>query len=257
MYTKPSSPQSIGQVLDGSFRLTAMSFRHVWVYALLAGLAGNAAAIYQFTRGGSSMAALAAQQDAVYWSLVLAGSLLGVLFMAAIYLRIDAIASGRTDDGNALSAALPRWPLLVVAFILYFIAVAVGLVLLIIPGIILMVSLMLCTAVLLFEDKGPIASLTGSHRLVWGHWWRTLVIMTVGGIIVAVLYMILGVLGGAIAPVLAGGDALIVGLVTTVLVLALAGILITPFFVALGLNVYWDLKLRKEGGDLAARAQAV
>ena len=47
--------------------------------------------------------------------------------------------------------------------------------------------------------------------------------------------------------------AFIVQAVTTVL----AGFLITPFFVSLYLEVYRDLKMRKEGGDLAARIEAV
>ena len=32
---------------------------------------------------------------------------------------------------------------------------------------------------------------------------------------------------------------------------------VTPFYVALLLAVYWDLKLRKEGGDLASRVAAL
>jgi hypothetical protein len=256
MYVKPSSPQSIGQVLDGSFRLTAASLRHTWFLALLAGLASYAATVYQVSRGGPLVQSLTAPQDATYWTLYVIGVLLSMLFVAAIYLRIDAVASGNAAEGNALSAVVPRLPLLIVMMILYILAIIIGCILLFVPGLIVAVSMMLCMAVFLFEDKGPIASLASSHRLVWGHWWRTLAIVSVGGIIVFVLYVLVGFVAAAIAPLLTGGDALLAALVSAAIVLGLLGVIITPFFAALLLNIYWDLKLRKEGGDLVARAQA-
>lgn len=257
MYARPASPQSIGQVLDGSFRLTAAAFRHTWLLALLAGLASYAASAYQFTRGDTVVQALTAPQDPVYWSLYVGGVLLSMLFFAVILLRIDSLAGGTAAGTGALPTALRRLPLLIVLLVLTMVALIVGLVLLLIPGLILMISLMLATPILLLEDKGPFASLTASHRLVWGHWWRTAAIITVAGIIMIVLYFIFGLIGAAIAPLLAGGDPLVASLVSLLIVLALLGVLFTPFFVSLILNVYWDLKLRKEGADLAARASAV
>lgn len=256
MYEKPTSPQSIGQVLDGSFRLAAASFRHTWLLALLAGLASYAASAYQFSRGGTLMEAALAPQDATYWTLYVAGVVLSILFFAAIYLRVDAIAGGTAAEGGAVSVALRRLPLLLVLTILTVVAITCGLVLLIIPGLILAISLIASMPIFLLEDKGPIDSLTASHRLVWGHWWRTAAILTVGGIIVIVLYFIFGFVGAAIAPLVTRGDALLGGLISLLIVLALLGIVITPFFVSLILNIYWDLKLRKEGGDLTARVQA-
>jgi hypothetical protein len=257
MYVKPTSPQSIGQVLDGSFRLTAASLRHTWVLALLAGLASYAATVYQFTRGGGALAQpFTVPQDPIYWILYVTGLLLTLLFLAAIYLRIDAVASGDPDGSNALAAAVPRLPLLVVIWILYMLAVIIGCILLVVPGMIVLVSMMLAMPIFLFEDKGPIASLTSSHRLVWGHWWRTAVILTVAGIVILVLYFIVAFIAAAIAPLAAGGEALLATLISAAIVLALLGIIVTPFMAALLLNIYWDLKLRKEGGDLVARAQA-
>lgn len=257
MYSKPTSPQSIGQVLDGSFRLTRSAYRQTWVLALLAGLVTTPASIYQFTQGESFTQSLLAPADAVYWTLYSVGMLVSLVFLSAIYLRIDAIAGGTTGGSNVMAAALRRYPWLLLSFILTLVAWAVGLVLLFIPGMILVVSLMLGMPILLLEGKGPINSLTSSHRLVWGHWWRTSVILTVAFIVVMVLYMILGGIAGAVAPLIASGSAEIAAVMAVAIVLSLAGILITPFFLALILNIYWDLKLRKEGGDLAARAEAL
>lgn len=257
MYSKPSSPQSIGQVLDGSFRLAAASFKHTWRFALLAGISGYLATAYQFTRGDTLVEAVTSPQDAMYWTLYCVGFFLSMLFYSAMYVRVDSVAGGSTTGGSALAIALRRMPLLIALIFLNLLAVVVGIILLIVPGMILMVSLVLAMAIFMLEDKGPIESMTSSHRLVWGHWWRTAAILTVGGIIVFVVYIILGIVAAALAPLLAGGEAIIATMISVLLVLGLAGILIAPFFVSLILNIYWELKLRKEGGDLAARAEAV
>ena len=67
--------------------------------------------------------------------------------------------------------------------ILFTLAVMIGTLLLIIPGLILMVSLLLCFPTALFDRQGPGFRLTESHRLVWGNWWRTAAILSVGLII--------------------------------------------------------------------------
>lgn len=256
MYVKPARPQSIGQLLDGTIRLTAVAFRDTWLLALFGGLSPIVASVYQFTRGGTLVAMATATGDAIYWTLYAVGMLLSVFFSAAIYLRLDAVASGAGGGGNVLVVAGSRLPLLVVLTILFVLALMLGLVLLIVPGVILAVSLMLATPVLLLEGKGPIASLLTSHRLVWGTWWRTAAILGVGGVIVVVMYLTVGFIAGAVAALLAGGEPMLAGLISLAIVQTLVGILMLPFFAALLLNVYWDVQLRKEGGDLAARARA-
>jgi hypothetical protein len=256
MYSKPTSPQSIGQVLDGSFRLTATAFGRSWILALFAGLSAYAASVYQFTRGQSLEEALTAPQDAIYWTLYVLGLLGSILFYSALYIRIDNIASGGGGPG-ALPTALRKLPMLIVLIILNMLALTVGFILLIVPGLILIVSLMLAMPILLLEGKGPVDSLKSSHKLVWGHWWRTTAILTVGVIVIFVLYIILGIIAAAVAPLVAGGEAAFAAVVSMFIVLALAGVLISPFVCSMILNIYWDLKLRKEGSDLAARAEAV
>ena len=45
--------------------------------------------------------------------------------------------------------------------------------------------------------------------------------------------------------------------VSVLIIGGLMSVLFVPYYVALLLSVYWDLKLRKEGGDLAARVSAL
>ena len=256
MYAKPTSPQSIGQVLDGSFRLAAASFRHTWIYAVLAAIASYAATIYLFTRGGNNLEqAMLAQGDPIYWTLYCVGVIGSVFFLAAMYLRTDQIAGGDSGGSSAIGTALGRLPLLVVLTILTVLAIGIGMLLLIIPGIILSVSLMAAVPIFMLEDKGPVSSLTSSHRLVWGHWWRTLLILIVGGVIALVMWFVMSFIAAAIAPFLAGESTELEIALAAVIGIALIGVVLAPFFVSLVLNIYWDLKLRREGGDLAARVQ--
>jgi hypothetical protein len=125
--------------------------------------------------------------------------------------------------------------------------------------VILSVSLMLATNFVVFEGKGPIDALTGSHKLVWGNWWRSAAILTVGFILVIVIYLAVGLVIGVVSPFIGLGldDVVMYSLVSGMLIGVLMNVLVMPFFTALLIALYWDLKLRKEGGDLAARVGAL
>jgi hypothetical protein len=97
---------------------------------------------------------------------------------------------------------------------------------------------------------------------VWGNWWRTAAILAVGFIVVFVIYMAASLVIGVLVPllVLGGGDAesvLLITLISSLLIGVLMSLLITPFYISMLLAIYWDLKLRKDGGDLAARVGAL
>lgn len=262
---RPVQPQTIGEVLDTSFRLYRLSFGKVWPLCLLMGVASSPTAVYMFTHpqpqpsADNPFAALAMFQDPTYWVSYLIGTVLMLCVMGALYLRQNAVGSGEElSNIQALRLAIPKvLPLFAMSF-LFAIAVAVGTLLLLVPGIILMLSLSLCFVIALIEDRGPLNSLIGSHRLVWGNWWRTSVIMTVALILVIVLYAAVGFVIGVTAPlVVSGTDATLYAFIVSQLVAMSAGVLLTPYFIALLLAVYWDLKLRKQGGDLAARVGAL
>jgi hypothetical protein len=148
---------------------------------------------------------------------------------------------------------------LFVMSILFFIAVMIGLVLLLIPGFILLVSLMLAWNLAVLEGKGPLAALIESHRLVWGSWWRTATILTVGFVIAFIIYVAIGFVIAIALPLLRIGaqDAVLFQLASGVILGVIINLVVTPYYIALLTSIYWDLKLRKEGGDLAARVAAL
>jgi hypothetical protein len=195
-----------------------------------------------------------------YWLTYALSLVISMWALGALYLKIQ--ASGTGEDlgvGTVLQASLGRIVPLFVMSILFIIAIMIGCVLLVVPGLILMVSLMLSWNLVVFEGKGPIAALTGSHRLVWGSWWRTATILTVGFIIVFIIYFAIALVIGMVMPLLGMGaqDPFMFGLVTGLIIGIVINLLVTPYYIALLISIYWDLKLRKEGGDLAARVGAL
>lgn len=267
MAIQPAQPQSIGGVLDSGFQLYKSSIGVVWPLCLLLIVAGSPPTIYLAITGGGAalastdMAAMLAPMMRPGYALTnLLSLLLSMWVFGALFLKMQSIGAGtQLGASAALQAAVRRAPWMLVMTLLLIIALMIGFVLLVVPGLILAVSLMLGWVVLMLEDKGPVASLTTSHRLVWGHWWRTAAILTVGFIVLFVIYLAVGTLVGVVLPLVAGSmeDVVLYTLISVFAISIVVNLLVTPFYVALMLAVYWDLKLRKEGGDLAARVSAL
>lgn len=266
MSMQPTQPQSIGGVLDTTFQLYKASVVKMIPLSLLMALVSSPNSIYVFTQGGANpndpLAMLNLVQTPGYW-LSICVTYIGLVFgVAAASIKMAAIANdGDASIGTALARSMMRLPSLMLSLVLYFVAVTIGSILLIVPGIILSVTLLLFVGTGVFDNKGPIAALTASHRLVWGNWWRTTAILLVGMIILIVIYMVAGLLIGIVVPlmIIGGGSEnfALVGLVSALLIGLLVSLMMTPFYIALFLAIYWDLKLRKEGGDLAARVGAL
>lgn len=121
------------------------------------------------------------------------------------------------------------------------IMVLIGLILLIIPGIYLAVRFTVAAQAVVLERQGVTDSLRRSWNLVEGNWWRTFGIVLVVAILVSVLERIVGSIVGA-----AAGDVLGTGLST-----AVVGILIQPIQAIALTLLYYDLRIRREGGGAA------
>lgn len=271
MPIQPSQPQGVGGVLDTAFQLYKASLAVVWPISLLLAIVGMPPTLYWMFSGrplpdpdsiGASVG-LNLGFDAADPIGSLVGVISGVLtlwVLSALYLKQRALGvDQQLGVGDALNMALRRLAPLVGASILFVLAVVAGLLLLLVPGLILAVSLMMYMALLLFEDKGAVDSLTASHRLVWGNWWRSSAILTVALILVVVIFVALGVVAVIVAPFagLAMADIVMVGLISELIFNAAFNLFLMPFFTAVMIALYWDLKLRKEGGDLAARVNAL
>lgn len=258
MYQLATAPRGIGQVIDSVFKLFRASFTSLLVFALFGALLGVVPFAYMLWVGALDNPAVAAGigLSPGYWITVLCTIPLTLTVYGAALARGESIAQGqKISVGAAFGQSLNHLVAMVVAGILFAIAIAVGLVLLIIPGIILMVSLYMFLPAIVLDDKGAVESLKYSHSLVWGNWWRTTAVVTIALIIIYVLFLLIGVIAGLLF-VMVGIDLVVAFLAQAVATL-LGGFVITPFIIALYLEIYRDLKMRKLGGDLAARIEAV
>ena len=281
MENQATAPQSIGGVLDSGFKLFMASLKQTFLLAVVAAL------IYAPFAQVARELAIRPLQPGLVGRAILAFVLLLLLapvVMAAILLRTDAVARGGSVTlWQALAGGVRRLPALLGAGLLYtFVLMVAGgilgallgavlgaaglspivtgvvaLVLVMIPMLIATVYLLFVPYAIVTDRLGPLVGLSYSWSLVHGHWWRTAALVTIIGIIVSVLYVVLVIVIGvvAVSNVEQAAQGRMPWYVNFVLTPLFSGV-ITPLMYSMLLAVFHDLKLRREGGDLAERIEA-
>jgi hypothetical protein len=262
MYQRPQAPRSIGGVLDDAIRLYRESFRSIWpillaaaILAMLPGILFAMNGVYSQTPADQARAFAQLTKSPNYWLTIFVLSVVNLIMYGALFGAIDAVArGGELRFGAALKLGVARFPRLFAASILFGLMVAVGFMLLVIPGIYLLGLFQLVFVAIVLEDAGMGAAFGVSRRLIKGHWWRSTTILTVAFIILLVLSLLASV-------AVAGFAALRASLPTIMLVNQIvSGILdlfLVGWFPCVLLALYYDLKLRHEGADLATRVGAL
>jgi hypothetical protein len=249
MYTRPTGPRSIGGVLDDAVRLYRESFRPMLpllvaaaVLAFIPSLMLSANNVNPTATPAELLNGLVRVMTRVmttptYVVTTLAWSLLNLVLYGALFSTIDAVAKGGTLRlGAALNIGLSRMMRMFFAAILLGVALTVGFTLLVIPGIYLLGIFQLVFVALVLENASIFESFGISRRLIKGYWWRSATIVTVASIILIVLDA-LSLINEVVSAIL---DVFLVGWLPCVL-----------------LTMYYDLKLRHEGQDLATRVDAL
>jgi len=257
MYSRPAAPKTIGGVLDDIFKLFPPALAATWPIAIVASLVISLPSFYMSNKmGGAPEEMLAMFTRPTFWLLYLIAMLLYFVFYGALLARIEAVANERDSSfAEALTAALRLAPRIVGSSILYLLAIMVGFILLIVPGVIWSVSLMMYLILILVEDSGAAEALSRSRQLVKGDWWRTLAILSIA-MIVAYLLLFCVQFAIGMAAGLGAGDMMTANLVSTI-VTAVLYVVILPFIGATMFSIYFDLKLRKEGDDLSERVASL
>ncbi len=133
---------------------------------------------------------------------------LGVLYQGMVVVLVQDVQDGRRDHsiGGLIRSVEPVfWPLVAVS-ILFGLALAVGFILLIIPGLILMVIWSVVAPVTVLERPGPFAAFGRSRELVRGNGWNVFAVIVLVFLAVAVI----GVGAGLVAASLGSlGRALV------------------------------------------------
>jgi len=257
----PARPASTAEVLDTAFRVFKVTLWPCLLLALAAVVVGQVPAAYDLARGTLTLPV--AEKGAIWAVLYVLSTFCNVLLAITLLYRQWRLTLGeRRSLALDLGDSLRLWPrafatALVVFTLLALPALGIALVWsrggvlwrsVLLPPLVLLwfwVLVPLCLAVQagMLESLPAGRAIARSFELVRGHWWRTLLALVVGTVVVLVFYSVGGLLAAIVARLLGGADLAVFAVVTTV-VAALLGGLFMPFFTALSLVVLHELRLR-------------
>jgi hypothetical protein len=170
------------------------------------------------------------------------GAILDTLASGAIIAYVASHTTGPPlSTAGALRAALERFWQLFAGSIVYGLMVLVGLVLLIVPGILLAARYFAIPAVIMIEGAGVPAAMSRSVKLTDGSTGRTIAIFGTAWVV----YLV------AMFAVQVAAEGLFSGR-TQVLVTGVVQAALHPFLATLTTLLYFDLRVRREGFDVAA-----
>ncbi len=257
----PLHPMSLGDILDGAFKLLKANARTI--VAIVAGielpfrLAGAFAARDAYDIGlahlvdGSAIAGSSGGStsgQALAQALVTLVGLLAAPFIAGAVSRV--VAASYLGDTisvkGALRVALGRSGALLGAFVLCHVLMLAGFVLCIVPGVLLSALFTLVAPAIAIEEIGPVEAMRRSWRLVWPRLWPVLGTSMLAGLIASFVGTVIGAVPSTLAALVGGSWAWVVaGLGTT-----LGQLVAAPIVAIVATLLYFDARIRQEGFDL-------
>ncbi len=264
-YQSLTEPSSIGRVLDSGFRLFAASLKPVLLLIIVTAIINvimqyamfqTMAPVQQYT----TQEEIAQQMTGIMPQLVgisIVIWLVSIILYNAILSCVGEVSKGGNGElYDSLIVGIRKAFPVFIAAILYSLAISIGFVLLVIPGLILMVTLLFFQVLIVVDNEGIIASLKKSHALVWGNYWRTTAVILVPFFIIYALMMVVafaaGFFGAFSTPDMAQGQMqMTFGMFDVVL--AVVSVLMVPLLDSIFIAHVNDLKLRKSGSDLEQR----
>ena len=201
----PPRTASVSELLDAASRIWRATLPKCLPLAMIAIVVINVPRFYASASGRPITNPLVMPQDPVYW-LYYAVAMIAYLFVGSIAIlrQRDLLRSGNSDFGVALRMAVARLPALLGAIVLSYVAVVVGTMLLVLPGIYIGVCVYVIWYVVLFDTPNPWRALLRSVQLVHPLWWKycasILIALAVMLISVIMTSMIAGLLVGLALP---------------------------------------------------------
>jgi hypothetical protein len=267
-YQALTQPASIGRVLDSGFKLFVSSFNSVLILIVVTAIISVIMqyAIFQIMLPAAQ---LHTEEDmqlymmSVIPQLTIVGLtmwIISLILYNAILSRIGMIATGEPGElFDALITGAKKALPVFLAAILYGIAVMIGWMLLVIPGLIVMLTLIFFQVLIVVDDEGILASLKKSHNLVWGNYWRTAAVILIPVFIIYALIFVVAFIAGFVGMYVPtemehGHIQTSFGLFD--MLIAAVSVAMVPLLDAVFIAHVNDLKLRKSGADLEQRLQA-
>lgn len=163
----------------------------------------------------------------------------GFLLQAALVKAVEDVRDGRADlsFGETLQAALPALGRVALASILAGLAIGIGLVLLIAPGLFLLTIWCLIVPVIVLEGAGTTAAFGRSRQLVRGFGWQVFGTLVLVFVVMLAVNLVLGIIFAALPTAATNFVSSIV-----------SGTLVSPFL-ALVLTLGYFRLLAAHGGS--------
>lgn len=212
----------VGRVINETFGIYGSN---------LAGLLGSAAAIFilvgivqglLYDAGGIGLALVAAA----------VGFAAQALYTGFVVKLVEDVRDGRRDygAGELLSSASGSVVPLILNGILRGIAVAIGFILLIVPGLILLTVWAVVSPAIVVERQGVIGAFGRSWELVKGQAWAVFGVILIAFLITIGISLVAGVIGAAIGT----GGRIVLGTIAVVLTAPIAALVSAVMFFDLG-----------------------
>ncbi len=259
----PLHPMSLGDILDGAFKLLKSNTRTILIVVAVIVLPlqfGTSFFVRDAFQLGivdvlsdPSLAEPAGEEgpDAGQLIAQLVAALLSIIatpFIAGAISRVVAASYLGQQIGprEALTAAARRfWPLLA-SFVLVHLVEGVGFILCILPGLAAMAMYTLVAPAIVEENLGPIEGMARSWRLVRPRFWTVLGISLLAGFLASLIGNMLGFVPVTVALFFGGSFAWILVAVGGVL----GSIVTAPIVAIVATLLYFDARIRHEGFDL-------
>jgi hypothetical protein len=228
-----SNPISVGTIISDAFAtysanlgvLVATSLAVAIAFGIVVGLLNDA--------GGALMQFLA-------WIVQLIGTAIYTGFVVRL---VQDVRDGRRDltVGDLFSAAAPAIGGLIIWGILSGIAIGIGFILLIVPGLILMTIWSVGAPAIVVEGISPLDAFGRSYELVRGQAWTVFGVLVCVFLIMLVAFLVAALIGAAIGGV---AGAIIVGIIVLALFMPVSALVAS--------TLYFEL-----AGDRPAPASAI
>jgi hypothetical protein len=168
------------------------------------------------------------------------GIIAAFLLQAALVKAVEDVRDGRVDLSFAetLQAARPAVGRVALASILAGIGIAIGLVLLIVPGLFLLTIWCMIVPVIVLEGAGAGAAFERSRALVRGHGWQVFGTLVLVFVVLLVASLVLGLL---LTPLPDAANSFLSGIVS--------GTLVSPFLALVLTLGYFRLTAAQSGSD--------
>ena len=165
-----------------------------------------------------------------------------MLAAAIVKASADAYLGSDPDIVGTYRYAFGRIGPLLLVILLMTIGILLGFIALIIPGLILLVRWYFAPTIVVVEDERGTDAIKRAWRLSSGHFWKI-----VGTVLLA------GILAGIVATIISlpfRGPYVIQSLGESI-----ASVITQPFTSIVGVLLYFDMRIRKEGFDLELMAR--